>query len=273
MLGGTPWTKPYPNLAGAELYDPATGTFSATGPYVSSGACDLCAPAVLLADGAVLFAGQNQVQVYDPGTGAFNLTGAWSPCLSTATLLTDRRASLRESLRRSTLRPPRSLAPPVLFAGGVCNDGRSRNAVLYDPTSGTFAPTGDMTVPRVWHTATLLPGGTALITGGETDACSGNFCMFAGSVASAEIYDPSTGAFVATGSMSAAREVHTATLLNDGTVLIAGGESYGGIGIFFGATASAEIYTPSVLGPSPSVFSNTFQAAHTYVTGGATQTH
>jgi hypothetical protein len=84
--------------------------------------------------------------------------------------------------------------------------------------------------------------------------------MFAGSVASAEIYDPSTGAFVATGSMSAAREVHTATLLNDGTVLIAGGESYGGIGIFFGATATAEIYTPSMPESLPSMVSRSVRA-------------
>jgi hypothetical protein len=238
LIVGGYGTTSYPNLASAELYDPATGTSSTTGAYLSNGGCDFCPPAVLLADGTVLFTGQDQAQVYDPAAGVFSLTGAMSPCLSTATLLTDGR---------------------VLFAGGECI-GRLASAVLYGPTTGAFPSTGNMTIPRAWHTATLLPDGTALIVGGETDACAGNSCMFAGSVASAEIYDPSTGAFVATGSMSAAREVHTATLLNDGTVLIAGGESYGGIGIFFGATATAEIYTPSMPESLPSMVSRSVRA-------------
>jgi len=74
--------------------------------------------------------------------------------------------------------------------------------------------------------------------------------VFAGSVASAELYDPSTGAFAAIGDMTTVREVHTATLLNDGRVLITGGVSYGGIGIFFGSTASAELYVPRLLVPA-----------------------
>src|SRR5262249_49084571 len=60
---------------------------------------------------------------------------------------------------------------------------------------------------------------------------------------------PSSGAWTPAGSMMAPREVHTATLLNDGTVLIAGGVSYGGIGVFNGGTGSAELYVPHVLVP------------------------
>ena len=112
-----------------------------------------------------------------------------------------------------------------------------------------------MTFRRVWHTLTLLPTGLVMAAGGETDSCSGNSCFFAGSVASAELYDPSTSTFLPTGSMSAARETHTATLLGDGRVLVAGGVSYGGIGIFGGTLSSAELYTPDVLVPTPALVS------------------
>ena len=215
----------YPTVAGAELYDPVTGTFAATGAYLGSGACDFCPPATLLADGRVLFAGQHPAQLYDPATGAFSITGTMIyGCDDAATLLTNGK---------------------VLFAGGEGDEcGRSSSAELYDPATGMFASTGNMAWRRSWHTLTLMPGGMVLAAGGETDSCSGNFCMFAGSVASAELYEPSTGAFIPTGSMTAPRETHTATLLKNGSVLIAGGVSYGGIGLFFGGISSAELYFP-----------------------------
>jgi hypothetical protein len=212
----------YPHLANAELYDPATGLFAATGSYAPTRfICDFCPPSILLADGKVLFAGTSPAQLYDAVTGAFRATGAISDFHSAAVLL---------------------MNGTVLFAGGV-SIGRLATAELYDPVSGSFNSAPNMAWRRVWHTATLLPDGTALIAGGETEECSGNSCAFAGSTGSVEIYDPSSGGFVSTGSMSTRRGVHTATLLNDGRVLIAGGVSYGGIGIFFGTLASAEVYT------------------------------
>jgi hypothetical protein len=181
-----------------------------------------------------LFGGQYPAQLYDPVSGTFSVTGAMAdPDHSTATLLMNGK---------------------VLFAGGV-SVGRSLTAELYDPAAGTFAFTGNMASRRVWQTATLLPDGTALIAGGETDSCTGNFCGFAGSVASAELYDPLSGTFRPTGSMTVPRGVHTATLLDDGRVLIAGGVYYGGIGAFFGSLASAELYTPPVLMPAPALLS------------------
>jgi hypothetical protein len=142
----------------------------------------------------------------------------------------------------------------VLFAGGE-DLGRLAIAELYDPRTHTFAATDSMAWRRVWHSLTLLPSGMVLAAGGETDSCSGNSCFFAGSLRTAELYDPSTMTFSRTADMLDIREVHTATLLTDGRVLIAGGVSYGGIGIYGGSMASAELYTPDVLVPAPALVS------------------
>jgi hypothetical protein len=102
-----------------------------------------------------------------------------------------------------------------------------------------------MGAPRANHTATLLPDGTVLIAGSE--GVSGQLSPTAhGILASAELYDPVTGTFSNTGSMATGRGEHTATLLNDGTVLIAGGVQ---------ASALSEIYHPAVLVAAPLLLS------------------
>jgi hypothetical protein len=106
----------------------------------------------------------------------------------------------------------------VLLTGGYSGDGQIyRSALLYDPATGQFTPTGDMTVPRAEGTATLLPDGRVLIAGG-VDAANEVATQ------SAEVYDPETGRFAPTGDMTVARAYHVAAPLPDGRVLIAGGE-------------------------------------------------
>ena len=100
---------------------------------------------------------------------------------------------------------------------------------------GSFVPTGSMTTARSNDTATLLNNGTVLVTGTFNDN-NGD------TLASAELYDPTTGVFTATGSMANARGEHTATLLNNGKVLVAGG--IGTTTPTFSALASAELYDP-----------------------------
>ncbi len=104
----------------------------------------------------------------------------------------------------------------VLFAGGC-----DTKAEVYDPATGTFSPTGSLAQVRAGATATPLHDGRVLFAGGYNCAPGGQDGMWA----SAEVYDPATGTFGPTGSMAAPRSQHTATLLADGRVLIAGGLS------------------------------------------------
>jgi hypothetical protein len=143
----------------------------------------------------------------------------------------------------------------VLVAGGAgvadeysCYAGKN-SAELYDWALGTFASTGTMTSRRYAQTSTLLQNGAVLITGGysfDSFDCDQNSSSPA--VASAEIYDPSNGSFAATGSMAELRGGHTATLLTDGKVLIAGGDNIGGGDPPFfypDGSGTAEVYDPA----------------------------
>jgi hypothetical protein len=128
----------------------------------------------------------------------------------------------------------------VLIAGGY-NDGGSAiaSAELYDPATGIFTPTGSLNTARVLDTATLLHNGMVVIAGGNS--CDG---ACGGALASAELYDPATGTFTPYGSLNSARFTHTATQLNNGMVLIAGGEDSS-----FYYLSSAELYEPATRTP------------------------
>jgi hypothetical protein len=192
----------------AELFDPATNTFSLAGApiQVQSGGT-----ATLLADHTVLIAGGSSssssitkfAELYRPdhndfvavsGSMAFSRSGA------TATLLGN---------------------GLVLIAGGIdAAYAPAASAELYDPATGTFAATGTMIHVRTGQTATLLPGNKVLMAGG----------LDSGAPNTAEIW--SGGSFTATaGNMTHNYAGATATLLSNGRVLIVG-------------SGSADLYQP-----------------------------
>src|SRR5439155_1493894 len=123
----------------------------------------------------------------------------------------------------------------VLVAGGY-NDtsGVLASAEVYDPASGTWSPTGNMVTGREYHTAAHLPGGRVLVAGGFGPSGS------SGTLAGAEVYDPASGAWAPTGSMATPRELHTATRLPGGGVLVAGG-----LRGYNHYLATAEVYDPA----------------------------
>jgi hypothetical protein len=209
-------------LTMAQLYDPATGTLGSGG---NMGAARSFHTATVLANGKVLIVGGYDgtylasADLYDPATGNFSPTGGMTTARAghTATLLANGK---------------------VLIAGGNVSGGwYSATAELYDPATGTFSTTGPMGTKRAAHTATLLRNDKVLIAGGYGQVGSGPLHT----LDTAELYDLATGTFTPTGSMSSAREYHTATLLLNGKVLIAGGT----VDIYSQPTlASAELYDP-----------------------------
>ena len=212
--------------ASAELYDPATGTWTPTG---SLNLGRYSHTATLLADGRVLVAGGFQqssfhpptpvsaAELYDPATGTWSVTGSLVTGRGghTATLLPNGR---------------------VLVAGGKSVTFSMASAELYDPATGIWTETGGLITARNGHTATLLGNGNVLVAGGN-NLSNGDYSY----LASAELYDPQSGAWTSSGSLGNAHAFHTATLLPTGKLLVIGGLDGTGR-----SSASAELYELSI---------------------------
>jgi hypothetical protein len=261
--------------ASAELFDPATGSWVATGS-MGTGRADHTA--TLLSDGRVLVAGGfgvTSAEIYDPATGTWARTGAMTQdrAYHTATLLPDGRVlvaggfgggSNARAVATAEIFDPRagtwtatgamdqaraghaaSLLPDghVLVVGGSSGLGSfppTSTAEVYDPGTGAWTATGSMNVPRVYVTATLLPDGAVLVAGGFGGTTN---TAPVDPVAPAELFDPASGSWAATERMTEARTYPTATLLDDGRVLVTGGNTQPVLG---GALASAELFGPSI---------------------------
>jgi hypothetical protein len=119
----------------------------------------------------------------------------------------------------------------VLITGGVTDSGTTALASteLYDPVLGSFSYGPSMSQARAYHTATLLEDGRVLVTCGAYTNQSGHLI----NSRTAEIYDPETNAWSSLPDLTVYRSDHTATLLLDGRVLIAGGSSTSKTGELF----------------------------------------
>jgi hypothetical protein len=149
----------------------------------------------------------------------------------------------------------------VLGTGGVIGPrGAALSAELFDPQTGAWTPTGALNVPRALQTATRLRDGSVLIVGGGTGTALNS------GLASAEVYDPSSGRFTPTaGAPAAAHSAGVAEPLPDGRVLIAGG--FGADGV---ATKLTDIYDPATdaFTAGPPLGTARAQAVATVVAGG-----
>jgi hypothetical protein len=216
-----------PSIYGAEIHDPAAGTFTAVANWSPVDPT----PLAVLIDGRVFLEFyEDDAELLDPLTGTFGLTGGLC-CFDG---------------------PPRAsllLNGNVLFTGGNDIGGSESSVESYDPAAGTLTANIRMSTPRDGHTSTLLPDGTVLLAGGAAIAS-----IKVPAVASAELYDPATGSFFATDSLGTGRSNHAAVLLSNGQVLVTGGSALGSSSSISGMS-SAEIYTPPVLMPAPVLFS------------------
>jgi len=229
------------DTASAELYDPTIASFTLTGVMSTPRSGHT---STLLPNGKVLVAGGGDTsgsilasaELYDPSTGTFTLTSNMQkPRIGhSATLLADGK---------------------VLIAGGYtpvctgCETLPDDTAELYDPATGLFTLTGKMPGPIAQHTATRLTSGLVLIVGGDFcgagGAGGGSECSAEDGTDQAQLYDPVASTFSVTSHMTYARIGHSATLLSDGKVLIAGG--FGADPATFDdvTTFTAELYDPA----------------------------
>jgi hypothetical protein len=217
-----------PGRGTAELYDPATNSWSSAGTLVQARANH---QAVLLPDGTVLVLGGRQPGKPLPDAEIFSpKTLTWT---AVAPLPVARDRPVAVLLRNGK----------VLVSGGVTTDvgGQLDAAVLfgnplsstelYDPATKTWSPGAPTATGRVGHAMVVLTDGRVLIVGGTRDP------------AAAELYDPPADSWTAAGPVLPPRIAPAAGLLGDGRVLVAGGliEQYDP------ATVATSGYTPVLL--------------------------
>lgn len=229
-------------LASAELYDPTANSWSVTGSLATERNNHV---AILLSNGKILIPGGDysggplaSCELYDPATGVWSAAGSLSIHRSghTVTLL---------------------LNGKVLAAGGHTGEGTfgySTSTELYDPVSNTWSAAASLSYALFGHTATLLGNGNVLVVQARDQYYVGY------NLPISSLYDPVTNAWSSTAVSNSGRVDHTATLLANGDVLVAGGYS-GALGV-----ASAERYSTATVPGAPAIGAATGGNAQATVT-------
>ena len=222
MAGGRgkgPSFRAVPRLDTAEIFDPASGEWT---QVASMSKKRQLATAHLLNDGTIIVIGGEDLrkeplrstEIYDVSAGTW----------TRGTRLAQERFK-----HASALLPDGR----VLVAGGQNEFSASvAESEMYNPVEQTWSEAGAMSEKRLLHTATLLEDGRALFVGGV----KGSIGQEGAANTSADLFDPGTDTWSSAAAMSVGRAVHTATRLQDGRVLVTGGQ---------GKIDSAEIYDPA----------------------------
>ena len=250
-------------LSAAEIYDPATGTFTWTtgGPAVGLITARYNHAAILLYTGKVLIAGGvgpgspsnivlNSAELYDPKTGTFTATG---------NMITARNNHLFTALPNGK----------ILVSNGSSDISGTmpiQAVEIYDPAKGTFTAADDALVARYYNRVSRLDNGKIILVGGMTDTES--------ATDSAELYNHVSGKFSATDSLITGRRNFAQWSLPNGRILVAGGYDASGT-----ALSSAELYTPLIadevdteITSYPAALTNSTSANFTFVSTDAGNT-
>lgn len=258
-----------PGEVSAETYAPTANTWTATGMTAQSGfsAATLANGQVLLSGGASPSGLTNMAQLFNPATNSWSIAASLLTAREnhTSTLLQNGKmlivggdtagpvlasvelydpsantwtAAASLTTGRTNHTATLLASGKVLVAGGVDSSGNMvPTAEVYDPQANTWSPAGSLINPRYGDTATLLTSGKVLLVGGVNGVSSGGLLVPLGTT---ELYDPSANTWTAAAAMPTAVYQHTATLLSDGTVMIAGGASAG-----YTITNGVMLYTPA----------------------------
>ncbi len=253
-------------LASAELYDPATDTWTTTGSLSAAReyhtATLLNSGKVLVVDGSDGPTTLRSAEIYDPATGTWSSAGTplSKRARHAAVLLASGKVLVLFGFTADDNTTPSSsaelydpstnawtsagIAPgggaralaagfylpgpnyAIAYGGIDANNNPLATGAGYSATTGWIGPFPSMTTARYLFTASVLQSGQALVAGGYNTS----------PIATAELYDSSSNHWSSAGTMSSARYAHTATLLNSGDVLVTGGATTSSL-------ASADIYS------------------------------
>jgi hypothetical protein len=201
VVSGKDGTTTSKEVSTAELFDPATSSWSSGGTL--SSAAWYHGVALLPGGKAYSFGGVNGSSSYVHSNGQLydEAQNGWS---NAGGLANPRYSHTTTALPGGVL----------LVAGGAGPKGSIPFTELFDPASGGWSQSGSMIGARSLHTASLLGNGKVLVAGGWGAT---------GDVSSAELYTPATKSWEAAPAMAVNRSEHTATVLADGRVLVTGG--------------------------------------------------